>query len=363
MSTLVSIVIPTYNRAALVQRAIDSALQQTYPDIELIVVDDGSTDGTEAAIRARYGADPRVRYFHQENRGVAGARNRALTDARGDFVAFLDSDDVWRPWKLELQLACMRSFPEIGMLWTDMRAIASDGKVVADTYLRTMYRAWRRFDVGHLFTEAYALSDVAPGVKQAAGRTIHTGDIFSPMVLGSLVHTSTVLLRRDRMDIVGWFDEQLSRAGEDYDFHLRTCREGPVGFADLPTIDYQTGMPDQLTRNTDALAVNFVKTMERTLRNDRERIALPRRIIVTVRSEAQAWAAETLIECGRRHEAMAYLRASLLLRPWHRRPWLQLLLCLLPRTLDRSARRVYHELKNRVMPGFHVRRRCEPGQR
>src|SRR5690349_14194018 len=106
---LVSIIVPTFNRAYCLGRTVRSALAQTHAGIEVIVVDDGSTDGTRELVRELMAADGRVRYAFQSNRGVSAARNRGLKLAAGAFVAFLDSDDVWKPWKLELQLACMRA--------------------------------------------------------------------------------------------------------------------------------------------------------------------------------------------------------------------------------------------------------------
>jgi glycosyltransferase involved in cell wall biosynthesis len=101
-------------------RALDSVLLQTYRHLELIVVDDGSTDGSGALIEERYGREPRVRYVYQENRGVSAARNRGFELVRGDYVALIDSDDIWKPWKLELQLRCLAKLPGAGMVWTDI---------------------------------------------------------------------------------------------------------------------------------------------------------------------------------------------------------------------------------------------------
>src|SRR6266849_10246474 len=120
MGALVSVILPTFNRAHCVGQAIDSALQQTHRDLEVIVVDDGSVDQTCQFMKRKYGEFRSIRYIYQENKGVAAARNTALRAAQGEFIAFLDSDDVWKPWKIELQLACMEKLPHIGMVWSDM---------------------------------------------------------------------------------------------------------------------------------------------------------------------------------------------------------------------------------------------------
>jgi GT2 family glycosyltransferase len=348
MGGLVSVILPTFNRAYCVGRAIDSALQQTHHDLEVVVVDDGSTDDTRELIKREYGSCQSVRYIYQENAGVAAARNTALRAARGEFIAFLDSDDIWKPWKIELQIACMEKLPHIGMVWSDMEAVGPDGTVTSRRYLRKMYAAYGRFPIEKLFTERHDLPTISTPLDPELTRgALYAGDIFSPMVTGNLVHTSTVLLRRNRADRVHGFDEELHHSGEDYDFHLRTCREGPVGFIDLATISYQTGMPDQLVRQSYWVAQNFIKTLSATLERDRERITLPPRMINEVLADANAWVAETLISRGEPREASGYLRRSLYHKPWQLRAFVQLILCQLPPGLSEVGRRVYRSVRRR----------------
>jgi glycosyltransferase involved in cell wall biosynthesis len=117
---MVSVVIPTHNRKDFIGETVDSVLAQTYTDLEVIVVDDGSTDGTGDYMRSRYADDARVRYIWQENAERSAARNRGIDEARGEFVAFLDSDDLWLPKKLELQMQVMEARPKVVMVlcWT-----------------------------------------------------------------------------------------------------------------------------------------------------------------------------------------------------------------------------------------------------
>ena len=143
-SPLISVVIPTFNRAYCLQRAVDSALNQSYRNVEVIVVDDGSTDETRDLLRAAYSMDGRVRYVHQANSGVCFARNHGFALAQGEFISLLDSDDEWYPWKLAVELACLNVVPNAGMIWTDMDAIDSDEAVVKRKYLKTMYGAYQR---------------------------------------------------------------------------------------------------------------------------------------------------------------------------------------------------------------------------
>jgi len=125
---LASIIIPTFNRGELLKETLDSAVGQTYRPVEIIVVDDGSTDHTAALIeqwRGELPGDPglSVRYIHQENGGVGSARNHGLIESRGEFIQFLDSDDVLHPRKLELQIACLVKFPESGYAFSEMARI------------------------------------------------------------------------------------------------------------------------------------------------------------------------------------------------------------------------------------------------
>jgi GT2 family glycosyltransferase len=318
--SLVSVVVPTYNRAYCLERTVNSALSQTHRSLEVVVVDDGSTDTTEELVSTMSRRDSRVHYVKQANRGVAAARNTGFTQCHGEFVALLDSDDVWRPWKLELQLACMDRFPEIGMTWTDMQAVDATGHEVSGTYLRSMYSAWDHFTLDELFPTRVPVGTIAPRFAEEHGaRLFHCGEIFSEMLVGNLVHTPTILLRRDRLQKVSGFDESLSPAGEDYDFHLRTCREGPVGFIDMPTITYQVGMADALSRHAISLSTNFLRVVKRTLAQDRSRIDLPQEEIDWVLGDANAWVGEVMLNEGDDGKARKHLMASLRYRPFHAR--------------------------------------------
>ena len=112
---LVSVVIPTYNRRRFISGTVDSVLAQTYREVEVVVVDDGSTDGTGELLKSRYTNEPRFRYIWQQNAERAVARNRGIRESKGDYIAFLDSDDRWLPSKLEKQMELLSSRPEMVM--------------------------------------------------------------------------------------------------------------------------------------------------------------------------------------------------------------------------------------------------------
>lgn len=110
---LVSVIIPTYNRGGRISNAIESALNQTYTNIEVIVIDDGSTDNTQKIMREHYYRNEKVKYYYQDNNGVSTARNKGILKSKGAFIAFLDSDDSWEPNKLELQVSILKKFDDV----------------------------------------------------------------------------------------------------------------------------------------------------------------------------------------------------------------------------------------------------------
>jgi glycosyltransferase involved in cell wall biosynthesis len=339
---LVSVVVPTFNRAHVLPRAIASALAQTHQNVQVVIADDGSTDGTRELVTRLWANEPRVEYHYQDNNGVSAARNLGFAHSRGEFVALLDSDDEWVPWKLEVQLSALRACPDAGMIWTDMRAIDLDGHEVNPRYLRTMYSAWDQVDAATLFSHSMKVADVAPPeLRDLMGDTLlYSGDIFSQMVLGNLVHTSTVLIRRERLTAVGTFDEALYPAGEDYDFHLRTCRFGPVAFMDFPTINYEVGGADALSRHGEVLAVNFLKVVKRTLKQDRKRIRLTNSQIHWVLADAEGWVGGSLLENGHSGARMHLLK-SLRYRPLQPRVARQLAKSMVPTGLRAQVRKAY----------------------
>lgn len=180
----VSVVTPTYNRARFLPDAIASILAQTYADLELIILDDGSVDDTREVLEP-FLADERVRYFYQENQGQSHARNRALGQASGDFVAFLDSDDVWSSDKLENQLAVFEAHPEVDIVHGDEALIDERGAV---TSRRNMKR--------------------------------YSGRITRYLLADNSVSITTALVKRRCFDEMGGFDTSIGVA-DDYELWLR----------------------------------------------------------------------------------------------------------------------------------------------
>lgn len=342
---LVSVVIPTYNRARLVGRAIESACRQTYEPIEIVVVDDGSTDGT-ADVVTRF--DPRMRYYRQENGGVATARNLGLRHARGEFIAFLDSDDQWHPWKIAAQIAVLRAHPEVGMVWTDMSAVDGSGHVRTARYLRTMYSAYRHVDLARVCPTSGRLGTMWPGAPpDRADDRVHIGEFYSYMFLGNLVHTSTVVLRREWARQAGGFDEELRPSAEDYPYHFRTTALGPVALIDAASTLYVVGELDQLTapRYEIHIARHDLHTVLHALEHARERIALPPALIAERLAEAYGWVGEEELRLGNRRVARRHLWSSLRQRPRQARAAILLLFTLLPTGAFHRARALRQALR------------------
>lgn len=205
---LVSVIVPTYNRAHLLPRALDSVLDQTHANLELIVVDDGSTDDTPE-ILAAYG--DRIRVICQANSGVSAARNAGIRASRGEFVALLDSDDTWTPDKITCQINFFKANPKALICQTQ------------EIWIRNGRR-------------------VNPMKKHEKP----SGDIFIPSLGLCLVSPSAVMMRKSLFGIKGMFNEDFPVC-EDYDLWLRVARDTPVYLIDrFCTVKYG-GHEDQLS--------------------------------------------------------------------------------------------------------------------
>ncbi len=186
---LVSVIIPTYNRESFIAECVESVLAQTFSDFELIVVDDGSTDRTETVV-GRY--SDKIRYLRQEQRGPAAARNSGIRDASSEWLSFLDSDDLWLPRKLELQMEYLRNSPDTKICYTE----------------EIWYRRGRR-------------------VNPAQKHRKYSGWIYQKMLPLCIVSPSSVMIHRSVLEKVGLFDEELP-ACEDYDLWLRIGLRYPI---------------------------------------------------------------------------------------------------------------------------------------
>lgn len=342
---LVSVIIPTYNRALKCKFAVESVLSQTHANVEVLVIDDGSQDNSREILSK---LDRQVRYIYQKNQGVTAARNTGLKLANGEYIAFLDSDDTWLPWKLEAEISVLHSFPEAGMVWTDMTAVNEDGGIIQERYLKTMYAAYSYFDA----EKDFQCKEILPTVwkncpQQYFNKSCYSGNIFSYLFMGNLVHTSTVLVRRSRSEKVGLFDTSLIKSGEDYDYHLRTCRIGAVAYIDVPSIYYCIGSADQLTQNQYMyfIALNNLKTIKKVIPIVKKEISLPKKLVRKRIAQSYAWLGMTEFKTSH-FRAAKHLFQSLLRYPFDRRVLTFLILSLFPQQLIEFVQDSVSSIKN-----------------
>jgi glycosyltransferase involved in cell wall biosynthesis len=205
----ISVIIPTFNRASVLPRAIDSVLKQSHPADEIMVIDDGSTDETRQLIQQQYSE---IIYINQPNKGVSSARNTGIKNAKGNWICLLDSDDSWQPNKLEKQIRAIDENSEYLLCHTN-ETWYRDGKV-----LNQGKKHEKRG--GHIFQHCLPLCSISP---------------------------SSVMINKQLFDDIGLFDEDLM-ACEDYDMWLRICCQYPVLFIDEALTNKFGGHEDQLSR-------------------------------------------------------------------------------------------------------------------
>ncbi len=203
VDVLVSIIVPAFNAAATVAATLRSVCGQTHENLEIIVVDDGSTDETAEIVAAIAANDPRVRLVRQTNRGLVSARNAGIEAARGKFIAPVDADDLWHPEKIEAQLAAMRS-ADAGMAYCWYWSIDVEGRLVAGAY-----------------------TAVEP-----------EGDVYSELLLNSFIGASTPLFDAATLIRVGGYQE-VGGGCEDLECHLAVAARSPVLLVPRFLVGYQ----------------------------------------------------------------------------------------------------------------------------
>lgn len=214
MCPLVSVVIPTYNRAEQVLKAINSVLKQSYSDFEVLVCDDGSTDDTEERIRAI--DDSRVRYLKQENKGPGAARNLGLKNAKGDLIAFLDSDDFWTPEHLEVCAEFFELYPEAGMVYTQNEIVFS-----SDSRRKPEHYSYERREI--------------PYIERKKGFWLYNELMFDYYLKDCISATPCTVVKKGVFDEIGLFNEEMS-SGQDWNMWIRVSNKFKIGVVRKPTV-------------------------------------------------------------------------------------------------------------------------------
>lgn len=234
VSGRVSVVIPVHNGAATLAAAIDSCLDQSYGDVEIVVVDDGSTD-TTAEVLAQYGT--RIRVIRQINGGLAAARNAGTRAASGEYVAWMDADDICQRDRLALQVAVLAARPKVNLVCSDFSAFVDPAVDLTTSHIGSYYSSVRR--LGGL-EAIYPNTELQHFVHSSGADplTVRWGKVYEQLVSGNFVHPPTVLVRRRVFDEVGFFDPAL-RYNSDYDHIVRIARAGEFAFVDAPLLRYR----------------------------------------------------------------------------------------------------------------------------
>ncbi|MDG2141233.1 MAG: glycosyltransferase [Gammaproteobacteria bacterium] len=229
MNSNIDVIIPTYNRRHTLGRSIDSVIAQSLKPAEIIIVDDGSTDGTEDYINKNY---PDITYIKTRNKGVSAARNQGIRQSRNDWLAFLDSDDEWLPEKLEKQVTAASSEKDYKLIHCD---------------------------------EIWVRNGIRVNSKKKHEKS--GGDIFLKCLPMCVISPSAAIVHRVLFDELGHFDEALP-ACEDYDLWLRICAVYPVLYINTPLLIKYGGHKDQLSREYWGMDRFRVEALSKILRTN-----------------------------------------------------------------------------------------------
>jgi glycosyltransferase involved in cell wall biosynthesis len=278
---LVSVVIATFNTGRYLPQAVQSVLSQTYSNVEILIIDDGSTDDTAQIIR-RWEQDERVRVYRQPNGGQAQARNRGVALSKGQYVAFLDADDEWLSHKLSRQMPLFTN-PQVGVVYSEYECMDAEGRALPKPPTR-MYR----------------------------------GRVTAALLIDNFVSFQTAVVRRECLERHGAFDESV-RMGDDYDLWLRLSAHYEFDYIPQPTARYRV-WSGQMSKNYRRRYESAIRTMRRFLEHNPG--------LVSAGQIRAAWAHtytgrgnNTLWQERKRAAAMQdYLRA-LSFRPHHWPAW------------------------------------------
>ena len=222
----VSVIVPAYNAMDYLPETISTVLAQTYDDFEVIVVNDGSSDETEQWVSQI--KNPRIKLVSQENQGLAGARNTGIFHARGEYIAFLDADDLWEPSKLEKQVRVLENHPEVGLVYTWVAYIDEKGE-----------------STGRVFKHEIE------------------GEVWQQLTEHNIVESGSVaMVRRSCLENVGLFDQNLGSYVEDWDMWMRIATCYPFKVVKEPLVYYRQ-ISNSASRNWEAMARSFGLVIEK----------------------------------------------------------------------------------------------------
>ena len=251
MEPFFSIVLPTYNRKRQLERCLGSIKQQEFKDFEIIIVDDGSTDDTGAFINSIH---PDVRYYYQTNQGVSKARNTGIQNARGNYIAFLDSDDIWYPSRLKIMHAVIAAMPlEVALIFNDMDRIV-DGNGDRHSY-SDQYFGVKRSTVIKAMSQ-FAVINLSPLELK-----VSYGDIFAQLLHGNIISPPCTVMKTEVVAKLGNFREDF-RVANDSEYFLRVSKHYKIGY--VPKI--LTSIDPPRSKVSLSASVNSIEKINNTIR-------------------------------------------------------------------------------------------------
>lgn len=274
MGPLVSVIIPTYNRLNLLKQTMASVQSQSFKDYELIVVDDGSTDGTSEWLQTQRD----IKFVNQENSGIASSRNKGASLSSGKWLAFLDHDDLWDEKKLEVQVTYAEANSELGMLVTRHVRLGSRPKLRHDA-------SWIK------------------------------GDLFLKEYSESFIHTSSVMIRRDVFEAVGGFPTQY-RFADEFDVWLKITKSYPVAYYNEPMVFIRL-YESNTSHNRVGVRTDTYDILTKHFDPDR----IPKRIFLKTMSDHDISFGRAFVNSGDLQTALAWFRKSIRRTPLRLRPW------------------------------------------
>jgi glycosyltransferase involved in cell wall biosynthesis len=351
----VSVVIPAYNRASMIREAIESVLAQTYSDLEVIVVDDGSTDGTADIVR---GFGPKVRYIPTEHVGVGRARNAGIEAARGELLCYCDSDDIQFPYRIATQVQLLDRFRDAALVSADAKGY-TDGKVVSESHLR---QTWLGPGVRSLEAELREGFPAARSCEELGIRVpptlkaskVYAGPALKLLIRMNLAWGCTLMARLDAVRAVGGHLVG-PEAYEDWYLACQLAKSHPLVHWDAPVLLYrlhpgqQVGKPLPNTRS-------YVTVIEQVWRADPQVYAANRRAIDRVTASGFVMRGEAEAAADQWDAAARDFRLAIRWNPWIKRAYVNWLVAMVERRLSGRGRLLDRALQRCLSP--EARRRA-----
>lgn len=232
---LVTVIVPAYNHELYIEECLKSVINQTYPHLQVIVINDGSKDNTGYIIEKFIGVQGRpIEYLTKNNEGLCKTLNLGIELANGKYIAFIASDDMWLPSRIEEQVLFLEQNNNIGLVFSDAYFMRYDNPT----------------------TIKY--SDYKPRIKKHFLNSIQNRNIYEALLVENIILSLTVLIRKECFEKVGFFD--ISLKYEDYDMWLRVCRQYPIAFIDKPLAYYRTH-DSNLSNNTKIMLIGALQAI------------------------------------------------------------------------------------------------------